>query len=144
MDSPKPLLVSRPQPLQRGSRCETSPTQRVVHGESESQSPAMTTATTAAAASVEGTALSSMHAAKKHREEFEKFVEESFVKQKKSRSKVITRSRGDKIVTCLKGLSAADAHFKFWVKSRGFRVMDYPTLGLKDVLCLPVKTKVLI
>ena len=102
------------------------------------------TTTTAAVASAEGTALSSMHAAKRHREEFERFVEESFVKEKKSGSKVITRSHGDKIVACLKGLSAVDAHLKFWVKSRGFRVMDCPTLGLMDVLCLPAKTKVLI
>ena len=103
----------------------------------------MTTAT-AVAAPAEGTTLSSMHAAKRHREEFERFVEESFMKEKKSGSKVITRSRGDKIVACLKGHSAADAHLKFWVISHGFRVMDYPTLDLKDVLCIPAKTKVLI
>ena len=90
----------------------------------------MTTTTTAAAASAEGTALSSMHAAKRHREEFERFVEESFMKEKKSGSKVITRIRGDKIVAYPKGLSAADAHLKFWVKLRGFRVIvrrDYST-----------------
>ena len=29
--------------------------------------------------------------------------------------------------------------FKFLVKSHGFRLMDYPVLGLSNVLCLPAK-----
>ena len=67
-----------------------------------------------------------------HREEFDKFVK-NFVEKRKAWSKVLTRSRGDHIVACLKG-AATDAQFKFWVKSRGFRVMDYSALGLRKVL----------
>lgn len=62
---------------------------------------------------------------------------------KKAGSKTITRSKGDRIVSFLTGRSTSeDAHFRFWVKSRGFKLMDYPALGLKDILCIPVKTKV--
>ena len=100
-------------------------------------------ATVAPAAS---TALSSSrHTAVGHRQAFEKFVRENFLEQRKAGSKVITKSRGDDIAAYLTGAGEmADAHFKFWVKSRGFRVMDYPALGLKSVLCLPAKTKVLV
>ena len=31
---------------------------------------------------------------------------------------------------------------KFWVKKKGFKLLLYPLLGLVDVLCLPLKTKV--
>ena len=35
------------------------------------------------------------------------------------------------------------AKFKHWVKTRRFRLMSYPALGLVDVLCLPAKSEVL-
>ena len=60
-------------------------------------------------------------------------------------SKVISRDKGEKIVKLLKGTSfpePIDPHFRFWVKKRKFRLMDYPSLGLKDVLCLPTKETV--
>ena len=56
---------------------------------------------------------------------------------------MVTRSRGAEIATYLAGSVDAvqDAHFKFWVKSRGFKLMDYLVLGLKNVLCLLAKKK---
>ena len=65
---------------------------------------------------------------------FEHYVNEAF--RKKARSKVIDRSKGAEVVAYLGGENAApDAHFKYWVKCRGFQLMDYPALGLKQVLC---------
>ena len=65
------------------------------------------------------------------REAFEAFVNSSFVQTKKTGSKVLTRSRGAEIVAYLSGDHAGEtsAYFKFWVKSRGFLLMDYPILG---------------
>ena len=80
------------------------------------------------------------------REAFEAFVKSSFMQTKKMGSNVLTRSRGAQIVAYLVGESdggktsaLTSAHFKLWVKSRGFRLMDYPVLGLSNVLCLPAK-----
>ena len=63
---------------------------------------------------------------------FERFLKSKYLDEKAgSTSKVMTKSRGAEIVEFLKGKGEklCDAHFKFWVKSRGFRVMDYPALG---------------
>ena len=75
---------------------------------------------------------------------FEDFVQKEFV-EKKNGSKVLTWSRGNEITAYLsESKDVEDAHFKFWVKSHGFNLMDYPVLGLKNVLCLPAKKKVII
>ncbi len=42
----------------------------------------------------------------------------------------------------LKDGDEKDPKLKFWIKNKGFRLMDYPALGLKDVLCLPAKKTV--
>ena len=77
------------------------------------------------------------------REAFENYIRDTFVQQKKNGSKVMARSRGAEITAHLSGSKESDdSHFKFWVKSRGFRLMDYPVLGLKKVLCLLAKKKV--
>ena len=74
---------------------------------------------------------------------FQKFLVDAFLSGKTSGSKVISRSKGNKIVALLKGTcNESDAHLKFWVKSRKFSLMSYPALGLSDVLCLPAKKKV--
>ena len=63
--------------------------------------------------------------------------------EKKAGSKTITCAKGDQIVAYLLGRSVdKDAHFRFWVKSCAFQRMDYPALGLKDILCVAAKTKV--
>lgn len=62
-----------------------------------------------------------------------------------STSKAIWKEKGTRIVHVLKGDPVAHTYskfFKFWVKKRGFQIMSYSPLGLKDVLCLPAKKKV--
>ena len=49
------------------------------------------------------------------------------------------RSRERKVKLIMAYLSAGDPHFKFWVNSLGFRLLDYLALGLRNVLCLPAK-----
>ena len=57
--------------------------------------------------------------------------------------KTITSTKGDRIISNLSGrYSEEDAHFRFWVKSREFKLMDYPALGFQNILCMPSKTKV--
>ena len=80
-----------------------------------------------------------------HIEAFQRFVQSEFLDKKKVGSKVITKAKGALITAFLSEDTAGkDAHFKFWVKSRDFRLMDYPALGLGKVLCLPAKKKVYI
>ena len=81
------------------------------------------------------------------RKAFEEYITNSF--EKKKGSKVISREKGKEIAAYLSAAGKdhkvtvkADPHFKFWVKSRGFRLLDYPALGLKNVLCLPAKKTV--
>ena len=64
-----------------------------------------------------------------------------FIDKKKLGSKVIIQAKGAQMVAFLNGDPAGqDAHFKFWVMSYGFRLKDYPNLGLKIVLCLACTT----
>ena len=49
----------------------------------------------------------------------------------------------ERVVHFLSGKSCdEDSHFKYWVKLRGLRLMDYPSLGLKNLLCVPAKATV--
>ena len=78
------------------------------------------------------------------REAFEEHVKCTFVDQKKNGIKVMPqklRSRDNRLLSGSK--EADDTHFKFWVKSRGFCLMDYPVLGVKKVLCQLAKNKAL-
>lgn len=78
-----------------------------------------------------------------HRDAFQEYLQEKFIQGKNAGSKTVTRSKGERVRSFLTGKSTGeDAHFKFWVKSRAFRLMDYPALGLKDILCMPAKAKV--
>ena len=66
---------------------------------------------------------------------FNEFILKNFVEKRKNGSKVITRSKGAEITANLSGpKSVEDAHFKFWVKSRGFRLMDYPVPWFAQVI----------
>ena len=78
-------------------------------------------------------------------EAFDKYLKESYIDIEKKGSKTVTRSKGAKIIALLEDDTSgtSDARFKHWVKSRGFQLLDYPTLGLKNVLCLPCKNKVI-
>lgn len=74
------------------------------------------------------------------REQFDAFCRETF---DVPRSKTISRQKGERIVAHLKDRSIAeDKHFKFYVKSRKFELLQYPSLGLTDVLCVPAQEKV--
>ena len=61
------------------------------------------------------------------------------------KSKTVTKSKEENIVKVLKrnhGLLDFTPQFKHWIKQRGFKLISHPSLGLKDVLCLPAKKKV--
>ena len=52
----------------------------------------------------------------------------------------MSKQKGEKVVKYLKEeLPATEigAVFKHWISQKGFKLVDYPPLGLKDVLCLP-------
>ena len=80
-----------------------------------------------------------------HQETFDDYLKENYIDNRQKGSKTITRSKGARIIALLEAKEIpgdTDPHFKHWVKIRGFQLMDYPTLGLKNVLCLPCKNKV--
>ena len=77
-----------------------------------------------------------------HERDFEEFLRNMFLSGKNHGSKTIPKEKGVDIVKILKGGDVKVSKFKFWVKDKQFRLMQYPSLGLKDVLCLPVKKKV--
>ena len=73
------------------------------------------------------------------KEKFEDFCRGKFANGK-STSKTITREKGQQITSYLKGdIPPPDPTFKHWVSKKGFKLLDYPILGLKNVLCLPTK-----
>lgn len=77
------------------------------------------------------------------RQKFEEFCKEKF-SAVSSTSKTITKDKGEHIKRILNGdISGADPSFKHWVIRKGFKLIDYPLLGLKQVLCLPAKKKVI-
>ena len=60
-------------------------------------------------------------------------------------SKTVSKEKGEKVIKFLKGdLSSAefDPIFKNWISRKGFKLVDYPPLSLKDVLCVPAKENV--
>ena len=76
---------------------------------------------------------------------FDDYCDQRFGKDGQHSSKTITKAKGQRIVQMLRGDPAAEqygAKCKFWVKHRGFQLVTYTPLGLKDVLCLPAKKKV--
>ena len=80
-----------------------------------------------------------------HQELFEKFCEENYL-GKHSTSKTVCKVKAEKIREVVQGrkLKAHSSAFRFWVKKKKkFKVLSYPELNLHDVLCLPVKVKVL-
>ena len=82
-----------------------------------------------------------------HKEEFEQFCLEKFVRNdsKGLGSKTISREKGDKIIKVLKKDPSAEEYspkFKHWVKTRKFHLVTFSVLGLNDVLCLPAKSEV--
>ena len=77
-----------------------------------------------------------------HERDFEEFLSNKFLSGKNHGSKTIPIEKGEDIAKLLKGGDVMDSKFKFCVKDKQFRLMQYLALGLKDVPCLPVKKKV--
>lgn len=80
------------------------------------------------------------------KEKFNLYCKERFL-EKCLNSKTVSKEKGEKVVKYLKGELPAteiDAVFKHWISRKGFKLVDYPPLGLKDVLCLPAKNKICI
>ena len=78
------------------------------------------------------------------RETFNAFIRDKYIEGNTKKSKTVTKEKLQKITHCLKNdpQCTSDPKFKHWVKQRGFSLMNYGALGLKDVLCLPAKNKV--
>ena len=79
------------------------------------------------------------------RKVFERFCAERYGENGCQTSKTIAREKGQKIIRLLRNHPVAEAYsskFKFWVKQRGFSLINYSPLDLKDVLCLPSKKQV--
>ena len=94
---------------------------------------------------LEGAILSEMAAIVDQRQIFDRFCKERYEDRGDQTSKTMTTEKGRKIILVLKSdPSAADysSQLKFWVKKRGFQLVNYAPLGLKDVLCLPARKKV--
>ena len=73
-------------------------------------------------------------------ESFNTFILERFPPDaKRSTSRVIRASFGEKIVRVLKDSSAGDKNLHHFVKKHGFHILDLPSLGMQDVLIVPVK-----
>lgn len=69
--------------------------------------------------------------------EFSRYLEVTFLTGKNNGSKTIGREKGAHIVRFLKGDGCnGDPKLKFWIKQRQFTLLDYPALGLTDVLCV--------
>ena len=78
------------------------------------------------------------------KETFNLFCKERFL-EKCINSKTVSAEKGGKVIKHLKGdlpEEDCDPVFKHWVHRKGFKLVDYPPLGLKDVLCVPAKEKV--
>ena len=76
------------------------------------------------------------------KKEFEDYITERFPPgSKRSTSGVVYAAFGKKVATCLKDPTAGDKNFRFWIKKRGFQLLNLPSLGAQDVLVVPVNTK---
>ena len=76
------------------------------------------------------------------REKFEMFIREKYID---GDSKTVTKEKLQKITNCLKNDPCAREYcpkFEHWVKQRGFSLMNYGALGLKDIPCLSARSKV--
>ena len=80
------------------------------------------------------------------KEAFKDYLRASFPPDaKRSRSALVHKVFCDKIVSYLKGdevsngKSNEEKHFRHYVKKTGFKLLDFPAVGLRDALVVPVK-----
>ena len=74
--------------------------------------------------------------------EFRTFLAEKFPFVKRGTSGVFHKEFGDKIKAAIKDPSSADKNMRFFVKKKGFQILNIPSLGARDVLVIPVKEQV--
>ena len=67
---------------------------------------------------------------------------EKFPSVKRGTSGVFHKEFGDKIKAAIKDPSSADKNMRFFVKKKGFQILNIPSLGARDVLVIPVKEPV--
>ncbi len=74
-----------------------------------------------------------------HREVFEEFLTETYVEGDHKKSKTVTNTKAETIIEILNNpTKRCCPKLKHWIKQRGFSLMNYGPLGLKNVLCLPL------
>ena len=71
--------------------------------------------------------------------EFRTFLAEKFPSVKRGTSGVFLKG---KIKAAIKDPSSADKNMRFFVKKKGFQILNIPSLGARDVLVIPVKEQV--
>ena len=71
--------------------------------------------------------------------EFRTFLAEKFPSVKRGTSGVF---HGDKIKAAIKDPLSVDKNMRFFVKKKGFQILNIPSLGARDVLVIPVKEQV--
>lgn len=59
--------------------------------------------------------------------------------KQRTRSALIKQEYANRIVRFLKGDREEDKHFRFLVKRNNFELIDFPKLGLRDVLITRIK-----
>ena len=74
--------------------------------------------------------------------EFRTFLAEKFPSVKRGTSGVFHKEFGDKIKAAIKDPSSVDKNMRFFVKKKGFQILNIPSLGARDVLVIPVKEQV--
>ena len=81
-----------------------------------------------------------------HKEVFDAFCQKNYLStSEKVTSKTISLVKAEKVRQVVRGiqLECHSSSFKHWVKkTKKFEILNFPDLNLRDVLCLPSKTKV--
>ncbi|KAL5509496.1 hypothetical protein EMCRGX_G004883 [Ephydatia muelleri] len=76
--------------------------------------------------------------------EFKTFLAEKFPSVKRGTSGVFHKEFGDKIKAAIKDPLSVDKNMRFFVKKKGFQILNIPSLGARDVLVIPVKEQDLV
>ena len=74
--------------------------------------------------------------------EFRTFLAEKFPSVKRGTCGGFHKEFGDKIKAAIKDPSSVDKNMHFFVKKKGFQILNIPSLGARDVLVIPVKEQV--
>ena len=72
---------------------------------------------------------------------FQDFLRERFPSDKCRTSGVYHQAFGERVVKALKDSLSCNKNFRFWIKKKGFKLLDIPSLGAREVLVVPVKEK---